>query len=387
MKIALVYDALFPYVKGGGERRYFELARRLREGHDVHMVSWQYWPGPARTVIDGVTHHGTGQPPAFYGRDGRRRIAEAAAFGARALPVLLRERFDVIDCASVPFLPLFSASLAARVRGARLIATWFEFWDTYWLSYRGGVSGRMARLAERLSARTGDAHIAISQTTADRMAGRRPPRMPVTVIEPGADIDLIRDVSDVSKSVDVVFAGRLNAQKNVELLLRALAEAERSGARITCGIIGDGPERERLEEMARDLALADRVRFHGRIEDDRAYYTAIKGARLFAWPSVAEGFGLAPLEAMACGVPPVIAASTFSATQALVQDGETGVIAAAEPAAFAQAIQRLLNDEPALRAMSAAAVARAERSTWDAMALAVERVYESVVAGGGQPHP
>jgi glycosyltransferase involved in cell wall biosynthesis len=381
MKIAIVYDGLFPYVKGGAERRYFELARRLRERHDVHMVSWQYWPGPARTVIDGVTHHGTGQPPAFYGPDGRRRMAEAATFGARVLPVLLRERFDVIDCGSVPFLPLFSASLAGRVRRARLVATWFEFWDTYWLGYLGGVAGRMARLTERLAAHAGDAHIAISQTTADRMAGRRPARMPVSVIEPGADIDLIRDVAEVPKSVDVVFAGRLNAQKNVELLLRALAEADRNGVRITCGIIGDGPERERLEVLARDLGVADRVRFHGRIEGDRAYYTAIKEARLFVWPSLAEGFGLAPLEAMACGVPPIIAASTFSATQALVQDGETGVVVAAEPAAFAQAIQRLLGDEPALRAMSAAAVARAERSTWDAMALAVERVYESVVAG------
>jgi L-malate glycosyltransferase len=381
MKVALVYDALFPYVKGGGERRYFELARRLRERHDVHMVSWQYWPGPARTVIEGVTHHGTGRPPAFYGPDGRRRIAEAAAFGARVLPVLMRERFDVIDCASVPFLPLFSASLATRVRGVRLVATWFEFWDEYWLSYRGGVSAKLARLAERLSARAGDAHIAISQTTADRMAGRRPARIPVTVIEPGVDIDLIRDVSDVAKSVDVVFAGRLNAQKNVALLLRALAEAEREGVRITCGIIGDGPERGRLERMARDLGLADRVRFHGRIEDDRAYYTAIKQARLFVWPSVAEGFGLAPLEAMACGVPAVVAISTFSATQALVEDGETGVTVAAEPAAFAQAIRRLLSDERALHTMSSAAAAWAERSTWDAMALAVERVYEAVLAG------
>ncbi len=380
MKIALVYDALFPYAKGGGERRYFELARRLRHRHDVHMVSWQYWRGPSRAVIEGITHHGTGRPPAFYGPDGRRRIAEAAAFAGRALPVLARERFDIVDCASVPFLPLFSASLASRLRGDRLVATWFEYWDAYWLTYRGGASSRLARFAERAAARVGDAHIAISSTTAERMASQRPARMPLAVIEPGVDIDLIRGVGDVPKSVDVVFAGRLNAQKNVELILHALAVAEVDGARITCSIVGDGPERARLLRLAADLGVADRVHFHGRIDDDRDYFRTITQARLFVWPSVAEGFGLAPLEAMACGVPPIVASSAFSATQALVEDGITGVVVEPKPVAFAAAIRTLLADEPALAAMRIAAMARAGRSSWDAMAEAVERVYEDVVA-------
>lgn len=380
MKIALLYDALFPYVKGGGERRYFELARRLRERHDVHMISWQYWPGPSRIVIDGVTHHGTGAPPAFYGADGRRRSAEAFAFAVRSLPALLSERFDVVDCASVPFLPLWTAWFATRVRGGRLVATWFEYWDEYWLTYRSGGLARLARLAERIAARAGDEQIAISQTTAERMVGRRPERLPFSVIEPGVDIDVIQRVPDMSKSVDIVFAGRLNAQKNVGLLLHALAELERRGARVTCAIIGDGPERERLGQMASDLGVADRVRFLGRIEDDLAYYAAIKQARLFVWPSVAEGFGLAPLEAMACGVPAVIAASTFSATQAIVLEGENGVVVRAEPSAFAGAIQRLLEDDAAMARMSVSAADWAGRSTWDAMAAAVERVYEHAVA-------
>ncbi len=375
MKIAIVYDALFPYVKGGGERRYYELARRLSGRHDVHMVSWHYWPGPSRAVINGITHHGTGRPPDFYGADGRRRIAEAAAFAVRALPVLLRERFDVIDCASVPFLPLFSSALGVRVRGGKLVATWFEYWDDYWLTYRGGASGRLARLAERTSARLGAAQIAISQTTADRMAAGRPTRAPVSVIEPGVDLDRIRAAHAPPKSSDVVFAGRLNAQKNVSLLLEAVAQAARTPGAFTCTIIGDGPERARLEALARRLGVAGRVIFLGRIEDDAAYYSAIKSARVFAWPSVAEGFGLAPLEAMACGVPPVVAASDFSATESLVRDGETGRVVPADPAAFAAAIRGLLGDAKLMRTMSAAGGARAERSGWDAMARAVERVY------------
>ncbi len=383
MKIALVYDALFPYVKGGGERRYHELARRLKARHEIHLIAWQYWPGPARIIVDGVTHHGVGKPPALYGPDGRRRMAEAALFAARVLPVLARERFDVFDCAAVPFLPLFSAKLASRLGGAALVVTWFEFWDGYWRTYRGGAAGRAAQFVERMAARIGDAHIAISQTTADRMAGWRPASMPVTVIEPGVDVAAVRMAPDADKSVDVVFAGRLNAQKNVPLLLRALAEAQRRASPLTCTIIGDGPERQRLTRMAQELGVGDRVRFYGRIEDDAAYYAALKSGRLFAWPSTAEGFGLAPLEAMACGLPAVVAASRFSASRALVDDGRAGALAAPEPAPFAAAMLRLLDDQSALRAMSCAAVARAERSSLDRMAADVERVYEQVA---GRPN-
>ena len=43
MRIAFVYDALYPYVRGGAERRYHELARRLSARHDVHYISWRHW--------------------------------------------------------------------------------------------------------------------------------------------------------------------------------------------------------------------------------------------------------------------------------------------------------------------------------------------------------
>ena len=62
LRIAFVYDALFPYVKGGAERRYHELARRLRDRHDVHMVSWTWWDGQPDASLDGLTLHGAYGP-------------------------------------------------------------------------------------------------------------------------------------------------------------------------------------------------------------------------------------------------------------------------------------------------------------------------------------
>ncbi|MDQ4035873.1 MAG: glycosyltransferase family 1 protein, partial [Chloroflexota bacterium] len=86
MRLALVYDAIYPWVTGGAERRFAELGRRLATRHDVHLVGWQWWDGPARIRRDGMTLHGLGRGPALYGDDGKRTVREALAFSARLLP-------------------------------------------------------------------------------------------------------------------------------------------------------------------------------------------------------------------------------------------------------------------------------------------------------------
>jgi glycosyltransferase involved in cell wall biosynthesis len=379
VKIAFVYDAVFPYVKGGGERLYYEVARRLAARHDVTMISWKHWPGPDVTYNDNVRYISVGAPRAFYNDRGRRKISEAISFGARVLPVLLRHRFDVIDCASVPFLPLFSSAIAAKAHRARLVATWFEFWDGYWLNYLGGPSARAARFTERMATRCGDEIIAISDTTAARLQQARPRARPIPIIEPGVDLDAVAGAPQPSHRFDLAFAGRLNAQKNVDLLIEAVARARASGVELRCIVIGDGPERARLEARVSSSGLSDQICFTGRIEDDAAYYSALKSARVFAWPSVAEGFGIAALEAMACGLPVVAASSTYSATQSVVEDGVTGLVVPPESGAFAAELSRLLQSPARIDDMRAHARWRAEQSSWDATAEKVERVYARVI--------
>ena len=98
MRIAFVYDALYPYVRGGAERRYFELGKRLSARHEVHYISWRHWSAPDPAFEQGMHLHSVGAPRALYGGDGKRTLNEAVSFSTRLLPVLLRHRFDVIDC-------------------------------------------------------------------------------------------------------------------------------------------------------------------------------------------------------------------------------------------------------------------------------------------------
>ena len=132
MKIAYVYDGLYPYLKGGAERRYFELASRLSARHEVHYITWRHWGAARSARHGGFTVHGVGTPRPFYGEDGKRTVGEAAEFALRLLPVLRKQRYDVIDCSATPYLQLYSVWLASRSSCSPLVATLHEFWGDHW---------------------------------------------------------------------------------------------------------------------------------------------------------------------------------------------------------------------------------------------------------------
>ena len=89
MKIAFLYDAVYPYEKGGAQKRIWELARRLADNHDVHLYGMHYWDGPPVIERENVTLHGVCEPQELY-VEGRRSIPQAIYFAVTLLPTLLR---------------------------------------------------------------------------------------------------------------------------------------------------------------------------------------------------------------------------------------------------------------------------------------------------------
>ena len=71
MKIAFVYDVVYPYVKGGVEKRIWEMSRRLAaRGHEVHIYGMKYWDGPDNIQVEGVMLHGVCAPMKLYKASG-----------------------------------------------------------------------------------------------------------------------------------------------------------------------------------------------------------------------------------------------------------------------------------------------------------------------------
>ena len=98
-----------------------------------------------------------------------------------------------------------------------------------------------------------------------------------------------------------VFLGRLVAYKGCDLAIRAVAAADDQA--ITLDILGDGPERAGLEALAAQLAISDRVRFHGWVQPGAALHDRLRTYRGLVMPSLAEANGIAFQEAMTLGVP------------------------------------------------------------------------------------
>lgn len=374
LRIGLVYDALYPYITGGAEKRYHELATRLAERHEVHALTWQFWDGPAEMVQDGITLHGVGRPPALYGADGKRTVREAVAFSARLLPVLLRQRWDVVDCSATPYLPLYAAWLGTRLTRTPLVATWHEFWGQHWHDYlpHRPVVARIARTLESGSRRLGDVTVPVSEFTALRMG--LPAGDEERIVGNGVDLGTIRAVRRSGKRIDVLFVGRLIDEKRVDLLLEAIHALAGRLPELRCTVIGEGPERAALEGRALRLGIAERVTFTGRTDGSRVY-SAMKAASVLVMPSIREGFGITVAEAQACGTVPIVVRSPMSGAAALVRDGVDGLVCDPTAASLAEALTRLLADPARMAVMSREARRAARRYDWDLLASRMEQVY------------
>jgi L-malate glycosyltransferase len=161
--------------------------------------------------------------------------------------------------------------------------------------------------------------------------------------------------------------------KRVKDVVRVFARIHRAMP-ATLLMIGDGPERGDAETEARELAVADDVRFLGKLDSVAGL---LQMSDLFLLPSQSESFGLAALEAMACGSP--VVAARAGGLPEVIEDGVTGIL---EPVGSVEAMGRravdVLRDPERHRAMADAAVAVARTYSADRIVPMYEKLYREV---------
>jgi N-acetyl-alpha-D-glucosaminyl L-malate synthase BshA len=140
-------------------------------------------------------------------------------------------------------------------------------------------------------------------------------------------------------------------------------------------LVGDGPERQAAEEEARTLGVEDDVRFLGKLDSTAPL---LRSADLFLLPSQTESFGLAALEAMACGVP--VIATRVGGLPEVVVHGETGALAPVGAVeTMASAALQLLLDPARAAAAREASIRRVEMFTADRVVPQYEALYQRVL--------
>jgi L-malate glycosyltransferase len=235
---------------------------------------------------------------------------------------------------------------------------------------------REAMLKRWLARRTA-AHVAVGSDSASRLDSLLQLSPGSTKVIPNGVPDVVPPASERdTSSLRIGWAGRLEREKGVDVLLRALSLLPDAQA----VLVGDGPLREELESDAKRLGVADRVTFTGWIEEPRV---VLRTCDIFALPSRSEALPLAVIEAMLVELP--VVASAVGDLGDLVDDATDALVAADGAPALAAALGRLLVSPDLRRELGRAGRERAlAEFTPAAAAAAFVELWEQV-AGQGRP--
>lgn len=339
MRIVQIYKDYAPVV-GGIENHVQALAEGLAaRGHDVSVLATSRSRRTKIEVINGV-----------------RVIKAARVAHVASTPLsldLLRQarrlRADVVNL-HMPYPP---GDLAALAIDAPLVITYHSdiVRQQRLLQIYRPLLNQTLRRAARIIA-TSAPYIQSSPFLRQHAAKCRV--VPLSVdVDRFAHVDQhrvaqIRQRHNIDSQARVVLAvGVLRYYKGLHILLDAMRHVD-----ATLLLVSDGPERERLEQIATERGIAERVRFAGRVidQDLPAYYQA---ADVFVLASHlrAEAFGIVLLEAMASGLP-IVSTELGTGTSVVNQHGKTGfVVPPADPHALARALQVLLANDNLRRIM------------------------------------
>ena len=349
---------------GGAERQLSYLAGELlRTGHEVHVASSRGGPNLDRLNAAGVHWHCLG---GVANRD--------PIIFLRLLALMQRLRPDVVQTILAPMDILGGA--AALLTRTPWILKESSSAPLYVDGLRSDIRCALGRRAQGVISNSAGGN-AYWQSVRGAHA--------LYIIRnaiPFAEIDQATSgVARTNGEKVVLFAGRLDDGKNVENLIRALAQIARETSFISL-VCGEGPQRERLERLARDLCIADRVVFTGYVSN---VWTLMKGADAFVSLSRFGGCPNVVLEAMACGCPLVV--SDIPAHREIVDAHAASFVDPDNPEEAGRAIKVLLNEGGAARTRARSALANAAEWRIDQIAQNYERVYHAVLTIAGLAEP
>ena len=360
-RVVMIIGLFYPFV-GGAEKECQKLAMRLREQGTPVTVLTQYCEGLSE-------YEEIGELPVYRKMKGWHWFEITYMLSVLRFLIKHRKRYDIIQCFGLYlFIPsalvmkyLFRKKVIARLECSGRFG---DFWRIKQL--------RWGKLVLACSKRC-DTIIYISQDIREELIAHNYPREKLVHITNSVDSDQFKpdDRSDDKESKRICFVGRLEEQKGLEYLVKALDVVRKKEEAVKLLLVGDGQLRSYLETLSAELKLQKHVFFVGTTDDVLSYY---RTARIFVLPSISEGLPLSLLEAMSCGLPVVV--TSVGGNKEIVasqpgQEGTTGtnyeiginglVVEPRNVEALAEALLRLLEDEALSRRLGAESRKLAEK--------------------------
>jgi glycosyltransferase involved in cell wall biosynthesis len=377
LKICLtIYSSPWSPHAGGGQLAVHHLACALQKmGHDVHAL---YSKSPDEKI--------SAKPPYTVHWTSHFNCAtlnlDIFSF-ARALKRLMKwERFDIVHGNAEE---AFFASTVARkfsagylftshanmipetgmIRGMLRPISFLKSINNYLLRSAAFNASRVITFSE------------FSKKLVLRGLGKKKGKN-VIVVSPGIDPSWFEVIRQREDSKDLVLWGRMEDQKGIPELLRALKEVLGRIPEVRLHLIGEGNMTESYRKQAEDLGVLERVDFHGWMDVEAIQKFTTKCA-IGVFPSRIESFGLSMAEAMGAGLP--IIASRVGALPEFIVDGVTGSLVAPGnvPALYRAILEKLENADKAQAMADAGRDAVHQRFSWDQSAQKMTEIYQAVL--------
>ncbi len=369
---------------GGAHRRFLEVCKGLsHKGDDIVVIerlpSLASWLSVAYSSV-----------PVKAGVRGLPRLISLIRLGLK----LVRETKADLVYVPVPMRlveNLIPAFAVARLKRIPLVLVFHHFapenlcsYRTLWrmrrwqgLSVLAALRSVLEEAAVRFVYRHADLAVAVSRSTAQQASQHFATRR-IVVNGNGVDLKAFRPVAPGSKEYDAAFLGRLHPDKGIETILRAwqIVLSKLPDARLVL-IGGNRPvDVERYSNYLSNPELAGHIILTGYLEDEQvARYLA--RSRLFVYPSVREGFGMAVAEAMACGLPCIV--SDIPALRENYQ-GTATFVPPENPQALAMAMIELLTNETKRLTIADLSREFASRFAWEGVCERERKILGSLVS-------
>jgi len=361
-KICMLSELFYPYLLGGAERRYYEIAIRLAKKHSVTVYSLRFDGYESKEEHKGVEiiRIGSSHP-----LDKRSMPALATYFPA--LLKAITERSDIIDANQgiSSFVGAFKSLIKTPI-----VATFHDLYWNQWNEYFPFPFSSLGKSMEFTWSKIPyNAVIANSPATATKLnyLGFKN----IETIPSGVDIKFIRRIKSRKRKNTIVYVGRLVKYKNVDVLIRSVKQISEEIDDVKLNIIGSGPEEFYLRNLAKELKID--AEFFGFVSE-KEKFRIIKSAEVLVNPSSVEGLGLVLIESMAAGVP--IVAKKLDAY--FFYNGGNMSVYEKENEITRKLIE-IITSKTKRKKLIKNGYETAKKYSWDNVAKKVESLYEALV--------
>ena len=339
----MVISHFHPFLGGAEQQALFLSECLIEKGFSVSVLTRSFPGLPSFEIIRGV--------PVYRHI---RTIARGKLFGLTYMLSVFwflfrrRNSYDIIHChllgfhsaVAVVFKWLFKKKTCSLVGATGPISEFIQIRNGLWGDWLLKIITRSDRVITLCS-----------QSYAEALqAGFSD--FQIIQIPNGVDADYFKPAA-IEKRADnrIIFIGRLDQWKGVDFLIRAFKILLAGAVPAHLDILGDGPDREKLQQQAADLGLQDVLTFHGAVHGVAPY---LQHASLFVLPSLSEGMPNVVLEAMACGLP-VIATRVGGIVDIIDNEKNGSLVDAQRPDQLYEAMKQLLTDKELAQRLGRAA--------------------------------